>query len=73
MKHALTGQGGKGSAPRATDKAKFDKGYDRIFNKVKCPECGSTDIELEWQETNGQEWEQGVCSACEHEWNECGR
>ena len=38
MKHELTGSGGKGSAPRAVDKAKFDEGFDRIFGN-KCEGC----------------------------------
>lgn len=39
MKHNLTGEGGKGSAPRAVDKAKFDEGFDRIFGKQECEGC----------------------------------
>lgn len=42
MKHQLTGKGGKGSAPRAVDRDKFDANFDRIFgNKKKfCCEGG---------------------------------
>lgn len=39
MKHELTGNGGKGSAPRAVDKAKFDEGFDRIFGKKTANQC----------------------------------
>lgn len=72
----VTGEGGKGSARRkgANDNAYAD-GYDRIFNKVKCPECDSKDIELTWMDATfaAPEWQQGECIACEHIWNECAR
>lgn len=32
-KHKLTGQGGKGSAPRKVDKTKFDENFERVFGK----------------------------------------
>lgn len=35
MKKQLTGEGGKGSSQRQTDKKKFDDNWDRIFNKGK--------------------------------------
>lgn len=72
----VTGEGGKGSARRkgANDKAYADN-YDRIFNKVKCPACGSKDVELTWIEATfaAPEWQQGECIACEHIWNESAR
>lgn len=73
---SVTGEGGKGSARRkgANDQAYADN-YDRIFSKVKCPECGSTDIELTWMEASQglPEWQHGECEACSAEWNECAR
>lgn len=71
----VTGEGGKGSARRkgANDKAYADN-YDRIFSKVKCPVCGSTDVELEWIELPFDESTYyGDCKKCEHEWSECAR
>lgn len=72
----ITGSGGKGSARRkgSSDKAYADN-YDAIFRKTKCPECGSTDVELTWMEASQglPEWQRGECEACEHDWNECGR
>lgn len=43
--------------------------------EIKCPECGSDEIELEWQLSFGAypEWKRGDCEACGHTWNECGR
>jgi hypothetical protein len=36
MKKQLTGEGGKGSSQRQTDKKKFNDNWDRIFgNKAK--------------------------------------
>lgn len=36
MKKRLTGEGGKGSSQRQTDKKKFEDSWDRIFgNKAK--------------------------------------
>ena len=35
MKKQLTGEGGKGSAQRPTDKSKFDSNWDRIFGNKK--------------------------------------
>ena len=72
----VTGEGGKGSARRkgANDQAYKDN-FDRIFNKVKCPECGSADVELEQEESHHMmpEWERGFCHDCDHEWNEDAR
>lgn len=35
MKKQLTGEGGKGSSQRQTDKKKFDDSWDRIFGAKK--------------------------------------
>lgn len=71
----VSGEGGKGSARRkgANDQA-YAANYDRIFSKVKCPECGSTDVELTWIDSIGAmpEWQHGECPNG-HEWNECAR
>lgn len=44
---------------------------------VRCPECDSPEIELAWinAENNcvGIEYQQGYCSACDYDWNECSR
>lgn len=37
MKKELTGEGGKGSSQRPTDKQKFDENFDRIFNNNQKP------------------------------------
>ena len=72
----VSGNGGKGSARRkgANDQAYADN-YDAIFKKEDphCPKCYSLGVDFEWMETNGQEWQQGFCHDCDHEWNECGR
>lgn len=33
MKHQLTDNGGKGSAPRSVNRDKFNENFDRIFGK----------------------------------------
>lgn len=44
---------------------------------VRCPECGSDEIELNWFDAAdisvGIDTQRGVCNDCDHEWNECAR
>lgn len=75
----VTGSGGKGSgrlhARQQVSDEQMQANWDKAFSKVKCPECGSKDVELNWIEATfaAPEWQQGECIACEHIWNECAR
>jgi len=44
-----------------------------MSDKVTCPNCGSDDIDLNYQPYLGIETELGYCSECDHGWNEDAR
>lgn len=58
-------QNGKGSgrlhARQQVSDEQMQANWDKAFSKVKCPECGSTEVELTWIDSIGAmpEWQQG--------------
>lgn len=63
----------KGSSPRpySVDHKTFSSNWETIFakNKVKCPECGSTNLDIEFCFTAGVETFYKVCMDCDHQFD----